>query len=589
MSTRHSLLFLVISYLGSVSLCHAMTPNSSIESMRDIAMKSGDAFAQYYVGMKYLKGEIVTKDPKEAFQWLKLAADKNHVKAQYELAKLYLDDKVVTKNIPEAITLFTYAAKKDIVDAQYYLGKLYLHSKGHSNLSLAQQWLEKAADQEHGSAQFELANMYINAQGVNKDLSRGKDLLVAATENGHPQAQKELNKLLIKIGNPANENKTTVAGTEKKKSPTTKAFAKNNTSTTAQNPEISMRQRLINGANAGNVDAQYFLGTELLKGSALFKKDPIKASEWLRQAAEQGHAGAQHKLGIIYRGGMGLPKSESEAIKWLRLAAGWGVMEAQRDLDQLLTKQLVKPESGLTKLAEKGESNAQYQLGMRYVNGEGISKDPQKAVSWFKKAAEQNNPQAQYQLGKMYKEGIGVNPDPKQAKHWLFKAANGGVTNANHLLRAFLDTKTLKSTPKPSKGMGAAELPQRKAAERGDTDAQYQLGIMYLNGDQVRQDPIEAIKWLSLAARSKHMLASITLGDIYYQGDALQEDYSEAAKWYKIAAVQGDQKAQYVLGNMYKNGLGVDRSTSNAVKWLRKAAAQGHKKAQREIGGCVFC
>jgi len=594
MNPRHYLLLLVISYLGNTSLCYASSPGTSIESMRDIATKSGDAFAQYYVAMKYLKGEVVAKDPKEAFQWLTLAADQNHVKAQYELAKLYLDDAVVTKNIPEAIRLFTYAAKKNIVDAQFNLGKLYLHTKGHTNLAQARQWLEKAANHEHGSAQFELANMYIDARGVNRDLTRGKALLVAAVENGHPRAKKELEQLLQKTGgaNPFSKNKTQIASAKKKSVATSKqTTASNSKPATVQSPELSQKERLLKGANAGNVDAQYFLGAELLKGSTLFKKDPIKASEWLRQAAEQGHAGAQHKLGIIYRGGMGLPKSESEAIKWFRLAAGWGVLEAQRDLDQLLKKQLLQPQTNLAKRAEKGEPNAQYQLGMRYVNGEGIGKDPQKAATWLKKAAEQNNPQAQYQLGKMYKEGIGVTPDPKQAKHWLFKAADGGVTNANHLLRAYFQTETLQPPPRPSKdkGMGAAELPQRLAAESGDTEAQYQLGIMYLNGEQVRKDPFEAIKWLSLAATSKHMMASLTLGDVYYKGDGLEKDYSEAAKWYQIAAARGDQKAQYMLGNMYKNGLGVGQNTSKAVKWLRKAAAQGHKKAQREIGGCVFC
>lgn len=49
-------------------------------------------------------------------------------------------------------------------------------------------------------------------------------------------------------------------------------------------------------------------------------------------------------------------------------------------------------------LAEQGEVNAQYYLGMMYASGRG-AKDPRQAIIWFRKAAEQDYLPAQYNLG----------------------------------------------------------------------------------------------------------------------------------------------------------------------------------------------
>ena len=88
----------------------------------------------------------------------------------------------------------------------------------------------------------------------------------------------------------------------------------------------------------------------------------------------------------------------------------------------------------IKKLAEKGDSDAQYKLGQMYRKGKGISRDYKQAAYWYTKAAEQGNAHAQFFLGKMYWMGKGIPQDEKQAVkqavYWWTKAAEQGNAHA---------------------------------------------------------------------------------------------------------------------------------------------------------------
>ena len=62
-------------------------------------------------------------------------------------------------------------------------------------------------------------------------------------------------------------------------------------------------------------------------------------------------------------------------------------------------------------LAEQGDAQAQYNLGIMYDNGQGVPQDDAEAVKWYRKAAEQGIAKAQYNLGVMYANGRGVPQD----------------------------------------------------------------------------------------------------------------------------------------------------------------------------------
>lgn len=109
--------------------------------------------------------------------------------------------------------------------------------------------------------------------------------------------------------------------------------------------------------------------------------------------------------------------------------------------------------------AEQGYMAAQYNLGVRYDNGEGVPENDAEAVKWYRLAAEQGNALAQNNLGFMYDNGTGVSENDSEAIKWY-----------------------------------------RLSAIQGNAMAQHNLGLMYLGGSGVPQNLMMAYVWLSVAA-----------------------------------------------------------------------------------------
>ena len=82
----------------------------------------------------------------------------------------------------------------------------------------------------------------------------------------------------------------------------------------------------------------------------------------------------------------------------------------------------------------------------------------------------------------------------------------------------------------------------------------------------VPQDYKEAVKWYRLAAEQGDATAQYNLGIMYDNGQGVPQDYKEAIKWYRLAAEQGNAKAQYNLGAMYDNGEGVPQDYARSCE-----------------------
>ncbi|MCH4247542.1 tetratricopeptide repeat protein [Acinetobacter populi] len=92
------------------------------------------------------------------------------------------------------------------------------------------------------------------------------------------------------------------------------------------------------------------------------------------------------------------------------------------------------PIDQLAKAAQSGQGSAQFFLGNRYKNGQGVKQDQSQAFAWFKKAADQGIPSAQLNVGQMYASGVGVKQDLNAAKTYLMKAAKLGDNRASYNL-----------------------------------------------------------------------------------------------------------------------------------------------------------
>ena len=97
------------------------------------------------------------------------------------------------------------------------------------------------------------------------------------------------------------------------------------------------------------------------------------------------------------------------------------------------TEESIKIEQ-FKELAEQGNADAQYALGLCYGVGAGVEKDAVESVKWVRKAAEQGNANAQFVLGCCYEIGEGVEKDAVEAVKWYSKAAEQGNANAKEKL-----------------------------------------------------------------------------------------------------------------------------------------------------------
>src|SRR6202521_1641232 len=80
----------------------------------------------------------------------------------------------------------------------------------------------------------------------------------------------------------------------------------------------------------------------------------------------------------------------------------------------------------LKEIAYAGNVNAQVQLGVIYLTGDGVAKDDAEAVKWLRKAADQDNALGERYLAEMYFKGRGVPADIAEAAKWMRMAAEQG-------------------------------------------------------------------------------------------------------------------------------------------------------------------
>lgn len=122
-------------------------------------------------------------------------------------------------------------------------------------------------------------------------------------------------------------------------------------------------------------------------------------AEW-QVLADEGHAGAQFGMGLIYANGFGVPLDDNLALKWYGLAA------------------------------EQNHAEAQTNLGVMNANGWGVPQSDAEAFKWYSLAAEQGVVAAQIGIAKMYFNGFGAEQSIVLSHKWFSIASELGDFNA---------------------------------------------------------------------------------------------------------------------------------------------------------------
>jgi TPR repeat protein len=133
-----------------------------------------------------------------------------------------------------------------------------------------------------------------------------------------------------------------------------------------------------------------------------------------------------------------------------------------------------------------------------------------------------------------------------------------------------------------SRDLGIAMRWYRSAAEKGNAQAQFALGQIYSRGWGAPRDTTDAIRWMQMANDPNSDGAPTNWALI--EGYGLERDDGQAAYWYRQAAQQGHVEAQYNLARLYATGQGVPRDQEAALHWVRAAASQGYAPAQARFG-----
>jgi TPR repeat protein len=321
---------------------------------------------------------------------------------------------------------------------------------------------------------------------------------------------------------------------------------------------LSLEQALgyLNKAGRANdVYALLLLGDLYSHNSDRFESSPVpknfaKAAANYQQAADKGQgcpsdiAEAEVKLGRLYLNGQGVPRDLAKADYYIT-KTGWNI----RAISDLYAQ----------------EANSTHDAAARQA----IYAKAAKHYENFPDSAE-----ALFALGNLYASGLGVEKNPGKARELWEKAAAGGNPAAKFALEG-ISLDALKNSPTPN----VLKAVQR-AAEHGNPQAQYELGIAFQDGLGVPKDSAQAAKWLQLAANNSLADATYALGLLYAQGNGVKRSRTHAISLYEQAANLGHSEAALELARAYEQGNGVDRDLTKARGYLLIAAQAGMADAQ---------
>jgi TPR repeat protein len=180
--------------------------------------------------------------------------------------------------------------------------------------------------------------------------------------------------------------------------------------------------------------------------------------------------------------------------------------------------------------AEQGDSWAQNNLGLCFYNGEGVSKDPERAVYWWLKAEEQGCAGARLHLGIYFyfKALENLQRNPEKTASW--SEAAGWISE--------------KIIPDDLK---MAEYWWTKAAKQDDATAKLILGAFYDNAEYGPRDFGKALYWYTKAANQGDSEAQVRLGKCYILGKGIPEDMGKGVYWLSMSAMQGNDAANELL------------------------------------------
>ena len=394
----------------------------------------------------------------------------------FKLAKRYQTGNEIEEDLYLAFRLILFTAKHHYKPAYTGLGRCYAYSIGtQQDIVEAVHWFLKTDYLQDIDVLEFMALCYHTGIGVPQDTTKAYDLWLDPVEKGHPDSFHYC--------------------------------------------------QLV--ANVGYPRGQFMLGHHYQHGIDTPANIQV-ALQLFHQAAEQGYAPAQCRLGILYsEGNYGIARGPEVAVKWFQLAThqnnpvaisrlayclydGDGITQ-NKDEAAKLWYTLSKP----TNDYPKGNPAGQYGLGLVLTDKDYTGYNPKKGIKELHKAAKQDFVLAQYLLGMFYYNGLddAVKQDYKQARYWL-----------------------------------------NKAAKQGDHIAQYHMGEIYYNGNDVSINYRKAYQYYRQSADGCYIPAMQKLAHLCLEGIGTKKDEAEGYHLLAMLANNSDEEALTLLRNAAMSG-----------------------------------
>lgn len=214
-----------------------------------------------------------------------------------------------------------------------------------------------------------------------------------------------------------------------------------------------------------------------------------------------------------------------------------------------------QPEDAIDHLldrAEHGDSQAQYNIGIRLIQGNGIAKNPAFAFSALTISADCGNADAQYKLAQMFRDGIGTTESAFHADEYFYKAYQGY---------------------------------SYEAQTEGNPFAFYRLGVMSQNGEGCFQDKKEALEDFKTAAKLGHVHSMFLAGQMLLDDSDVPvsiKQFDLGCHYLETASHSGHNSATFELSKIYMS-VADPEMQAEGISLLRKAASNGYFPARQYL------
>ena len=481
---------------------------------QDLAQQQEIPQAYVGMGLMQLKGLGRPQSIENAISLLENAFRLGSDEAAYHLGQIYDGDHYQHPDTDKALYWYRHAVARGNLEAQYRITELSEPTQDAADQHCLQLLIQNA-DQGHAGSQYQLAQHYL-AEGTAQDLSLGIHYLFLAAQQDHLEATKQIAKL----------------------------YAQGKILPQDQTQALRFIKQSV---NLGDQEGLYDYYAGVLLGTIDADQRQRILQHLQQQSYEHKDAQAKTLLGLAYFHGWFVEKNETMAFRYWSEAANTQFPQALSMIAALYYESYLvanEPEKAFSLYQAAAEIEPNYfysQMGLAlcYLNGIGTAKDTAKATQMIQQVALQHwNITAQseadliYIVGRFYSLPEYPLPTREKAIQYLNQAVSKGSAEAAWYLYQALSGQY----PVFTKDENQAKRYLHQAAQLGHAQAQAQLGVMYLKGQEIEQETALGLNYLKQAAEQKNAMALNALGEAMEQGMGIDANIDQAIQLYRKAA-----------------------------------------------------